>query len=129
VVGVDDHQTVSGGNSHVCRSRIANVKLRIVGAFRYLSAAAQQRVQTVLYGISGDEMPRKPKPIAILGVDSLSVSERVLLFCVASDTDPIKAGVSSATQVMILKNLLERDRAGHLVITDFGRRVLDSLIN
>jgi hypothetical protein len=77
----------------------------------------------------GDEMPRKPKPIAILGVDSLSVSERVLLFCVASDTDPIKAGVSSATQVMILKNLLERDQGGHLVITDFGRRVLESLIN
>jgi hypothetical protein len=128
VVGVDDHQMVSGGNSHVCRSRIANVKLRIVGASRYLSTAAQQRVQTVLYGISGDEMPRKPKPIAILGVDSLSVSERVLLFCVASDTDPIKAGVSSATQVMILKNLLERDQGGHLVITDFGRRVLEFLI-
>ena len=107
VVGVDDHQTVSGGNSHVCRSRIANVKLRIVGAFRYLSTAARQRVQrvqTVLSGISGDEMPRKPKPIAILGVDSLSVSERVLLFCVASDTDPVKASVSSATQIMILKN-------------------------
>jgi hypothetical protein len=100
------------------------VKLRIVGAFRYLSTAARQRVQTVLSGISGDEMPRKPKPIAILGVDSLSVSERVLLFCVASGTDPIKAGVSSATQVMILKNLLERDQGGHLVITDFGRRVL-----
>jgi hypothetical protein len=82
----------------------------------------------VLSGISGDEMPRKPKPTAILGVDSLSVSERVLLFCVASDTDPIKAGVSSATQVMILKNLLERDQGGHLVITDFGRRVLEFLI-
>jgi hypothetical protein len=60
--------------------------------------------------VCASEMPRKPKPIAILGVDSLSVSERVLLFCVASDTDPIKAGVSSATQVMILKNLLERDQ-------------------
>ena len=44
-------------------------------------------------------MPRKPKPVAILGVDSLSVSERVLLFCVASDTDPIKAGISLDTQL------------------------------
>jgi hypothetical protein len=35
---------------------------------------------------------------------------------------------SSATQVMILKNLLERDQRGHLAITDFGRRVLESLI-
>ena len=74
-------------------------------------------------------MPRKSSSVAILGVDSLSVAERVLLFCVTSDTDPIKAGVSSATQVMILKNLLERDQEGHLVITDFGLRVLKSLIN
>ena len=81
----------------------------------------------MLSAILGDEMPRKSKPVAILGVDSLSVSERVLLFCVASDTDPIKAGVSSATQVMILKNLLD-DQEGHLAITNFGRRVLESLI-
>jgi hypothetical protein len=83
---------------------------------------------TVLSIISGDQMPRKPRPAAILGVDSLSVAERVLLFCVASATDPIKAGVSSVTQVLILKNLLERDQEGHLTITDFGRRVLKSLI-
>jgi hypothetical protein len=82
----------------------------------------------MLSTISGDEMPRKSKPAAILGVDSLSVAERVLLFCVASDTDPIKAGVNSAIQVLILKNLLERDQEGHLAITDFGRRVLKSLI-
>ena len=73
-------------------------------------------------------MPRKSKPVVILGVDSLSVAERVLLFCVASDTDPIEAGASSATHVMILKNLLERDQEGHLAITDFGLRVLESLI-
>jgi hypothetical protein len=79
----------------------------------------------VLSAISGDKMPRKSKPVAILGVGSLSVSERVLLFCVASDTDSIKAGVSSATEVMIVKNLLEGDQGGHLAITDFGRRVLD----
>ena len=65
----------------------------------------------------------------ILGVDSLSVAERVLLCCIASDTDPIEAGVSSATQVMILKNLLERDQRGHLVITEFGCLVLRSLIS
>jgi hypothetical protein len=74
-------------------------------------------------------MPRKSKPAAILGVASLSVAERVLLFCVASDTDAIEAGVSSATQVMILKNLLERHQEGQLAITDFGHCVLKSLIN
>jgi hypothetical protein len=83
-------------------------------------------VETVL--ISGDEMPRKSKPLTILGVDSLSVSERVLLFCVASHTDPIEAGASSSIQVMIVKNLLKSGRGGHLAITDFGRRVLESLI-
>jgi hypothetical protein len=67
--------------------------------------------------------------MAILGVDSLSVSERVLLFCVASQTDPTEAGASSSTQVMIVKNLLKREQGGHLAITDFGRRVLESLIN
>jgi hypothetical protein len=85
-------------------------------------------MQMVLSRISGDEMRRKSKPIAILGVDSLSVSERLLLFCVASDTNPIEAGVSSATQVMIVKNLLKREQGEHLEITDFGRRVLESLI-
>ena len=95
-----------------------------------VTTISRQRVLTVL-STSGDEMPRprKSRAVAILGVDSLSVSERVLLFCVASDTDAIKAGVSSATQVMILKNLLERDQEGHLAITDFGLRVLKSLIN
>ena len=73
-------------------------------------------------------MPRKSRPVVILGVDSLSVAERVLLFCIASDTDPIEAGASSATHVMILKNLLERDQRGHLVITEFGCLVLRSLI-
>ena len=65
-------------------------------------AAAARFEGGTLSGISGDEMPRKSKPVVILGVDSLSVAERVLLFCVASDTNPIEAGVSSATQVMIL---------------------------
>jgi hypothetical protein len=95
---------------------------------QHRTAVAATEVQTVLSAISGDELPRKSKPIAILGVDSLSVSERVLLFCVASNTSPIEAGVSSATQVMIVKNLLKGDQGGHLAITDFGRRVLDSLI-
>jgi len=94
-----------------------------------VTTISRQRVLTML-SISGDEMPRprKSRAVAILGVDSLSVSERVLLFCVASDTDAIKAGVSSATQVMILKNLLERNQRGHLVITEFGCLVLRSLI-
>jgi hypothetical protein len=79
-------------------------------------------------GLGPLEVPSRSKADSILGMDSLSVSERVLLFCVASDTDPVKAGVSSATQVMLLKKLLERGQGDHLVVTDFGRRVLESLI-
>ena len=81
-----------------------------------ITNVSRQRVLTVL-STSGDEMPRprKSRPVAILGVDSLSVAERVLLFCVASDTDPIKAGVSSATQVMILKNLRNYPGSMHLM--------------
>jgi hypothetical protein len=95
---------------------------RIVNPRAQRDAAAIAR----LSGISDDEMPRKSK--AILGVDSLSVSERVLLFCVASNTSPTEAGVSSSAQVMIVKNLLKGDQGGHLAIADFGRRVLESLI-
>jgi hypothetical protein len=94
--------------------------------YQHRTAVAATEVQTVLRGISGDEMQRKSKPIAILGADSLSVPERVLLFCVATQTDPIEAGAS--TQVMIVKNLLKKEQGGHLAVTDFGRRVLESLI-
>jgi hypothetical protein len=83
--------------------------------YQHRTAVAATEVQTVLRGISGDEMQRKSKPIAILGADSLSVPERVLLFCVATQTDPIEAGAS--TQVMIVKNLLKKEQGGHLAVT------------
>jgi hypothetical protein len=60
----------------------------------------------------------------------LSVPERVLLFCVASGTDWVKAAVTGATvQVMLVKGLVERDRApNRLVVTELGRAVLADLL-
>jgi hypothetical protein len=53
----------------------------------------------------------------------------MLLFCLASDTDPVKAGVPhSIAQVLIIKNLIGKDRTGRHVLTDLGRGVLQILI-
>jgi hypothetical protein len=68
-------------------------------------------------------MPKPPdpgKPAA-----ELTVSERVLLFCLASDTDWVKAGVAPATAPhMLIRNLVERS-AADFVLTDQGRAVPD----
>jgi hypothetical protein len=57
---------------------------------------------------------------------NLTVMERDLLFCLASGTDWAKAGVTSATvQHLIVRSLVERDRAGR---TEQGFDVLLSMI-
>jgi hypothetical protein len=48
---------------------------------------------------------------------ALGVSERMLLFCVASNTD-------WKLTTMVVKGLITRDALGHLVLTDRGRAVL-----
>jgi hypothetical protein len=59
----------------------------------------------------------------------LSVPERVLLFCLASGTDWLKAGVPTITvQHLLVRILAERDKAGHLVLTGHGRAVLAALV-
>jgi hypothetical protein len=59
----------------------------------------------------------------------LTVPERVLLFCLASDTNWVKAGVTHSTvQHLLVRNLVERDHATDFALTDQGRSVLDALI-
>ena len=60
----------------------------------------------------------------------LIVSERVLLFCVAADTDWSEAGVTGSTaQHMMGRGLIERDPlAPRLVLTTQGRAVLAALL-
>jgi len=60
----------------------------------------------------------------------LTVPERVLLFCLASDTDWQKAGVTHATaQHMMVRGLIEREGgAGSYALTAEGRAVLRELL-
>ena len=61
---------------------------------------------------------------------ALTVSERVLLFCLASGTDWQKAGVAHATaQHLMTRGLLEREGgAGSFALTEQGRAVLEALL-
>jgi len=59
---------------------------------------------------------------------ALSIPERVLLFCVASDTDWEHAGITGTTvTAMIVRGLIQRD-AGLLRLTKEGRAVLAALL-
>ena len=73
-------------------------------------------------------MPARPTPKSIAA--TLSVPQRLLLFCVASGSDYRKAGINGASvQLAIIRGLVERDDAtARLVLTDHGRAVLTTLI-
>jgi hypothetical protein len=59
----------------------------------------------------------------------LTVPERVLLFCLASGTDWLQAGVPTITvQHLLVRNLAERRHAAQLVLTEQGRAVLAALL-
>ena len=59
----------------------------------------------------------------------LSVPERVLLFCLASGTEWVQAGVTGAiTTMMLVRGLVERDPAGRLRMTAQGYEVFKILI-
>jgi hypothetical protein len=70
------------------------------------------------------------KPTAESIAASLTVSERVLLFCIESNTDWANAGITGATaRIMQVKNLIERDqKATRFVLTEQGRTVLAALL-
>jgi hypothetical protein len=52
--------------------------------------------------------------------------DRILLFCVASDTEWELAGITGAT--VIVRGLIERDAGNRLALTEQGRAVLTALI-
>jgi hypothetical protein len=59
----------------------------------------------------------------------LTVPERLLLFCLASDTDWQAGSVTHATaQHMMVRNLIEREAASQFKLTDQGRAVLAALL-
>jgi hypothetical protein len=71
----------------------------------------------------------KPTPETI--APTLTVPERILLFCLASDTEWQKAGVTHATaQHMMVRGLIQRDRtAARFVLTEQGGAVLSALLS
>jgi hypothetical protein len=72
-------------------------------------------------------MAKTPTTEAIAA--ELTVPERVLLFCLASGTDWFKAGVTPTTaKRMLVTGLIERGGAGHLILTEQGRKVLAALL-
>jgi hypothetical protein len=69
------------------------------------------------------------RPTAEMIAEELTVPERVLLFCIASDTDWRRAGVKAATaQQMLIRGLIQRQAADSFTLTDQGRAVLESLM-
>jgi hypothetical protein len=72
-------------------------------------------------------MTKSPTPDAVAA--GLSVRERVLLFCVASDTDWQRAGVTGETvTAMVVKGLIVRDAGAQLALTDRGRAALRAML-
>jgi hypothetical protein len=59
----------------------------------------------------------------------LTVRERVLLFCAASNTDWEHAGIPGETvTAMVVKGLIERDAGGRLDLTERGRDALRAIL-
>lgn len=78
-------------------------------------------------------MPREPHtaapPTPASIAAGLSVAERVMLFCLATDTDWTQASIPQATvRHMRVSNLVDRDRSGHMVLTEQGRAVFNVLV-
>jgi hypothetical protein len=71
--------------------------------------------------------PRRRTPEAIAA--ELDVRERVLLFCLGSDTNAAEAGVNnaSARSRLIVRGLIDRN-GSQFVITEQGREVLAALL-
>jgi hypothetical protein len=68
-----------------------------------------------------------PNPVTIAA--GLTVAERVMLFCVASNTDWVSAGVRAVTtRALLLNGLIEREHASHYRLTSQGRAVFDALV-
>jgi hypothetical protein len=73
---------------------------------------------------------KPPRKLEDVAAAALSVPERMLLFCIASDMDWQKAGITGATiTAMVVKGLIDQDAAGRLTLAEHGRAALASLLN
>ena len=59
----------------------------------------------------------------------LPIQARLLLFCLATGTDWVRAGIPPSTaQVMLVRGLVERGQVGQYRLTEQGQAVLDALL-
>jgi hypothetical protein len=75
--------------------------------------------------------PKPTKPTPGMVAAKLNVPQRVLLFCVASNTDWRKVGIISnpTVQLAIIQNRIDRaERTSRLELTEHGRAVLAALL-
>jgi hypothetical protein len=73
---------------------------------------------------------RDPTKLAGITAEGLSVQERILLFCLASDTPWQQAGVTEKTALnMLIKGLIDRGAGARLSLTRQGRDALAALID
>jgi hypothetical protein len=71
----------------------------------------------------------KPKPDSpVAQAEALALSERLLLFCVASRTEWERVVTGATVTAMVIKGLIQRDPAGELHLTKEGRAVLSALL-
>ena len=70
-------------------------------------------------------MAKPPTPESI--ADGLSATERVLLFCVATDTDWRKVVAVGTSQHMLIRGLIER-AGSDFALTEQGRAALEALM-
>ena len=69
----------------------------------------------------------KPTPASIAA--ALTVPERLLLFCLATDTDWQAANITHDTaQHLLVRGLIERQAASRFALTDQGRAVLAAML-
>jgi hypothetical protein len=96
----------------VSATQLATEVVRVVVSGRLAGAVLEDRVTS-------------PEAIAA----SLSAPERVLLFCLASGTEWVRVGITTATvQHIVVRGLVDRGATGRLTLTEQGREVLAALL-
>jgi hypothetical protein len=79
--------------------------------------------------LSSNDMSKRPAKSNADAFPALSIRERLLLFCVASDTDWEHAGIAGVTvTAMVVRGMIERDAGGRLSLTPQGQAALDQLL-
>jgi hypothetical protein len=74
-------------------------------------------------------MSKRPAKPTADAPPTLSIQERILLFCVASGTDWERAGITGALVTsMVINGLIAREPTGGLYLTKDGRAALRTLV-